>query len=56
MKPLTNEQIVEIAMRVALECGVDDIAAKDILDPKTGILPMVRAVEQYYEVGDDSNT
>jgi hypothetical protein len=44
-KPLTDDEIIQIAMKVAVEAGADHISVEDIKNPSSGVMQLARALE-----------
>ena len=50
-KPLSDQEILEIALAVAIKLGVQDITKKDL--KKAGVFELARAIEQAHDIGVD---
>lgn len=49
-RPLSDQEILETALAVAIKMGVQDISKKDL--KKAGVFELARAIEQAHGIGD----
>lgn len=51
-KPLTDDEIIQIAFKVAIEAGACHITVEDIKDPSFGVMQLARAIESAHGITD----